>query len=429
MNKSIFFFFLNFYSLLIFSSYSTPILLLPALANQRSLDSVLVAIVFMAFPVGAFPASLIIGKLMRFYRKDRLLLIFNTIASVSRFCIGILYYIEDPTSFLVVAFFARLFTGVAEGSLIPIAYSFIPDLFPDDMMVKFGILEIWGSVGTIMGAPLSSMIYEELGYFAVFAIMSTSNLIIGMLIIMFFLKSDSLVSFKKSEKSSLPMKEALFKNKSVLLNFFYLFIFFFPNFMILTGYQNYLDTLTSSLCVSSIIYSLILVGMILGVFVIKWLYQKKYEKKMLFIFGISIILALTLYGPDPFFGITDNISKMLLIGFSFLVAGTAMEVIFLIITKVMITELLEVFPEDKELCADFANGLYTACFTLDQFVAPMTGSVLNNYLGYARTGTCYAMITLIYFLLYWAFIGKKPSNYDNMVEEKEEERGQPQTSS
>jgi len=418
MNKSIFFFFLNFYSLLIYSSYSTPILLLPALAAQRSLDSVLVAIIFMAFPLGAFPASLIIGKLMRFYKKDRLLLIFNTVASLSRLCIGILYYIEDPTVFFVVAFLARLFTGLAEGALIPITYSFIPDLFPDDMMVKIGTIEIWGSMGIIIGAPLSSMIYEEVGYFLVFAIMASLNLIIGMLIIICFLNSEFLVSFKKSEKNSLSMKEAFFQNKSLLWNFFYLFIFAFPYNIILTGYQNYMDTLTSSLLVSSIIYSLLLVGMILGVFVIKFK-KKKYEKQMLFINGIITILALVFYGPDPVFGITDNVSKIVLIGFAFLVAGTAMEVIFLIMTKVMISDLLEVFPEEKELCTDFANGLYLACFTLDQLFAPLVGSILNSYLGYASTGTCYALIALIFFLLYWIFIGRKP-DYDHMVEEKEE---------
>ncbi len=56
----------------------------------------------------------------------------------------------------------RFLTGVAEGALIPITYSFIPDLYPDDFMVKFGNLEIWGSIGTIMGAPLSSLIFAQL---------------------------------------------------------------------------------------------------------------------------------------------------------------------------------------------------------------------------------------------------------------------------
>ena len=130
MNKDLFFIFLNIYSLLVFSAYSTPILLLPSLAADRSISNICLAIIFSAFPIGAFPASIAIGKLMRFYRKDKLLLFFNIVSSLSRFSIGLLYFIEDSTWFLVVAFIARFFTGVAEGALIPITYSFIPDMFP-----------------------------------------------------------------------------------------------------------------------------------------------------------------------------------------------------------------------------------------------------------------------------------------------------------
>lgn len=418
MNKDLFFIFLNIYSLLIFSAYSTPILLLPSLATERSVNSICLAIIFSAFPMGAFPASILIGKLMRFHRKDKLLLVFNVISCCSRFSMGLLYYIEDPTWFFILGTVARFITGLAEGALIPITYSFIPDLFPDDMMVKFGILEIWGSVGTIMGAPLSSLIYEQLGYFPVFAIMSSANLIIGMFIIIVFLKSDSILSFKKAEKDSLPLKDALFNKKSILLNFFYLFIFFFPNFMIQTGYQNYMETLTSSLYISAAIYSLILVGMIVGVYIIKKCYSQKYERKIMFFFGLLIIIALTFYGPDPIYGITDNTLEIIIIGISFFVVGIAIEVIFLIITKILINELLDVFPGEKELCADFANGMFVASFTLDQFLGPYFGSFVNEYMGYERTGTFFAMMISVYFCLYWNLTGKT-REYNTMVEEAE----------
>ena len=77
--------------------------------------------------------------------------------------------------------------------------------------------------------------------------------------------------------------------------------------------------------------------------------------------------------------------------------GLAIEVIFLIITKKLINELLEVFPLDKELCTDFANGLFTSGYTFDQFLGPITGSLMNNYFGYNRTGTIYAIFSLFIF--------------------------------
>lgn len=420
MNKNIFFIFLNFYSLLVFSSYSTPTLLLPIVSADKSVSSMMLALIFSAFPIGAFPASIAIGKLMRFYKKDKLLLIFNTISSLSRLSIGLLYYVDDPTTFVIIGFIARMATGIAEGSLIPITYSFIPELFPDEMMVKYGILEIWGSVGIIIGSPLSSILYESFGYFAVFCIMASINLFVGMFIIIYFLRSDEIVRFKDSSKNSLPMKQALFSNSAVILNFLYLFFFFFPNFMIQTGFETYFETLTSNLYISAFVYSLILVGMVLGVYAIKYFYKKEYEKRMLFIFGLTVIFALTFYGPDPSFGITDSTTKIILIGIAFLIAGIAIEVIFLIITKALINDLLQVFPGEKELCADFANGLFTASFTLDQFLAPLVGDVLNETVGYDRTGFCYSTACLMFFIVYWAVMRKAKNNYDNMVEEVEE---------
>ena len=419
MNKSIFFFFLNFYSFLVFSSYSTPTLLLPTLCAKRSLGSFYVTLIFIAFPISAFPASLTIGKLMRFYRKDRLLLIFNTIASISRFSVGLLYFIEDSTLFFILAFLARLFTGAAEGALIPIAYSFIPELFPEEIMVKYGIMKFWGSMGEILGSPLSSLIYEELGYFAVFAIFGAVNFVIGMFIIVVFLGSESLVKFTTAEKNTLPLKDALFKNKAVLLNFFYLFMNLFPCYMIGTGFQIYLSTLTSSLTVSAIIYSCISIGMVLGIFGVKSFYKKNLDKNFLGFFGLMMVVALAFFGPDPIFGITDSVTKLVLIGVAFLAAGIAMEVIFLIIIKIFIKELLKVFPGENELCTDFANGLYMSCYTLDQFVAPIVGSSLESILGYDRTGMCYGMISLTYFVIYWVWRKGEEEKYENMVEEEE----------
>lgn len=419
MNKTLFFYSLNLYSLIVFSAYSTPILLLPSLAAQRSLSSFSVALILMSFPIGAFPSSLLIGKLMRFYKKSQLLMVFNALASVSRFCMGLLYYIDDPTYFMLFAFFSRLLTGISEGMLIPITYSFIPDLYPNDSMEKLGILEIWGSVGAVLGAPMATLIYSQLGYVMVFTIMSSINLVVGMFIISCVLDNFPFVSFDKSDKEMLPLKKAIFTNKEVLLAFFYIFIFHFPTYMIQTGFQNYMATLTDNLIVSAVIYSLILVGMIFGVVWIKYGHSQKFERITLKISGLLIILAVWFYGPDPVFGISDDTTKIILIGGSFLVVGAAVEVIFLIVTKVLRIELLVVFPGENELCADFANGLYLACYTLDELLAPMTGSILNNYLGYERTGGFYGILALVYFVVYWSFTRKiTEEGYDNMVEEK-----------
>jgi len=420
MNKTNFFLFINIYSLLLYTSHSAPTIFFPNLANARNLNTMLIGLFFSAFPVGSFPASLYIGKLMRFYQKDRLLLIFHVFLNLARLCVGILYYIEDVQLFFVVAIFSRFFTGVAEGCVTPLLYSYIPELFPEDMMVKFGILEIWGSTGVILGGVFTSYIYEQFGYFAVFWITSTLNLVFGTLIIIFGLKSQRIQILNSDEKKALPMRAALFQNHAVMWNFFYLFFMFFPNYMILPGYELYVKTLSNNVYVASIIYTFIFLGMIIGVFLISKFYHDKNKSKFLFYFGILLIIALFFFGPDSLFGFADIHIQLCLIALAFLITGIVMEGVFLIISKTIIHDLLEVFPEDQNLCADFANGLFTACFSLDQLIAPLVGSFLNMYLGYANTGACFSvLILMVFFVGYWIiqYYMRKKGSYDEMNEE------------
>lgn len=411
---------MNIYSMIIFSSYSTPILLLPILAKLKSISNFEISLILSSFPIGAFPASILIGKLMRFHKKDRLLLLFTVISFVARFTMGTLYFIEDNTVLVAVGFLARMIAGIAEGALIPIIYSFVPELFPKEMMEKMGILEIWGSIGVIIGSPIASILYEQFGYFSVFCIMSSFNLVVGFLIITLFLKSDMIVEFKASEKPSMPIKQALFSNKAVLLNSFYLFLFFFPTYMIQTGYENYFTSyLTDNLYLAAFVYTLILFGMVIGVYFIKYFFQKQYKKKMFFISGIVVIVALFFYGPDPFFNIRNTAFKISLVGAAFFFVGFATEIIFLIVTKQLILDLLVVFPNEKALCGDFAIGIYAACFALDQFLGPIIGDFLNTILSYERTGSFFSLILIIFMIIYWGIMRNEENPYEDLVEEEE----------
>ena len=294
-------------------------------------------------------------------------------------------------------------------------------------MVKFGILEIWGTIGLILGCPLASGLYGPFGFFGVFTFISSINLIMGMFIIICFLRTDEIVSFKSEEKKAFPMKTALFENKWVLLNFFYLFAFNLPTDIIVPGYQAFSAFLTAnladSLLVSGIIYSLSLVGMVIGVFAVKTFDIKSYEKRMLFIFGILIMIVLMFYGPDPLFNITESTTAIIFVSFAFILAGISIEIIFLIISKEIINELLFVFPNEKELCSDFATGMYTACFTLVQFFGPLLGSFLNMYFGYQRSCTFLAFLILPFFTVYWLIFRLKTTE-DNQKKEDETEEAE-----
>ena len=418
MNKSFLFLCLYFYIFMVFSIYSVPILLFPILAATQSTTTYFTAIVLSAFPLGSFPASLIAGKWLKFYKKYKVLFVAHVFFSFTILTFGLLNFIDDPYLFFIVAFFSRFIGGFSEGVIITIAYSFISDIYPDDTVVKIGMLETACTIGMMMGAPIAGLLYMMLGYLGVFASWSTFIFLFGFFIILFALRKHEMVVFDSEVKKSLPIKEIM-KSKSVLLNFFYSFAFLFPLTMISPGYSTYMSTLTSNLYVSGFIYAFSCFGLMTGVLILKYLSnQRKYEKKMLFALAISSIIGLNFFGPDPMFGITDDNTKIILIGISFYITSIAGEVIYLLLYPILNDDVLEIFPAEKELCIEFVNGLSTAIFSLDEFLGSLIGGFLNDILGYNRTGTFYAIVALIYFILYWTCMRQK-KNYDIMNEDLE----------
>lgn len=402
METLTFFIFLNILTAMIYSEYSAPILLFPELAASRFLSTIEIGFIFSAFPVGAFPATLIIGNKMRFYKKQNLLLIFFSLSCLSRFILGIVYYIEDPVTFFTISFLARLFSGMAEGAALPVLFSFIPELYPKDMAIKYGILELGGLVGNCLGGPLAAMIYSFSDYFSVFTYMSFVNLIIGNSIIYFCLRGYDNV-YDQSEKKALPMREALFSNPNVIWNTVYLGLTSLPYYMLQSSYDLYISTLTQEKWIQSLVYSMIVLGMSLGVFVLMKFEFTHYQNQILFYSGIAEIIFGTFLGPDLIYGIEDNTTKLILIGISLFIVGFSLDIIFINLTKILIDDLLEVFPEETDLCSDFANGLYFAGFNLDEFVGPIFGGLIYHYMGYESIGTIYSLVLLVFFVNYWIF--------------------------
>ena len=61
----------------------------------------------------------------------------------------------------MISMICRCITGFSEGVIIPILYSFVPKLYPNDIMVKIGYLEMYGSIGIIIFAPFASFLKEN----------------------------------------------------------------------------------------------------------------------------------------------------------------------------------------------------------------------------------------------------------------------------
>ena len=209
-------------------------------------------------------------------------------------------------------------------------------------------MEIGGLIGAAAGASIASLIFENLGFLFSFGILALCNLIFGTFIIVFVVKKDNIQDIKILPQSEeLNMKDVLFKNAGVLLNFFANSLCAGPNFLIMVGFKIYVKSLVDNEYVISFIISLLWIGSIFGVLVFKLVYKIEHENKLLFIVGLMEIVVLPFYGPDPLFLITDSTACLVLMGLAFFLTGIAMEITFMITIKKLLVELLKVFPRKK----------------------------------------------------------------------------------
>lgn len=409
--------FLDLYVLLIYTAYSAPTLLFPQLAKKVGLNYILIGICFSSYPLSAFFGSYLICKIMKDYKKTNLLLIFNTLGSLARLSFGFLGYIDNQASFFILALFSRSLTGFAEGCLTPIIYSFVPEYCPvyQEMMMEIGIMEAGGLIGAAAGAPIASLIYENFGYFSTFEVLAFCNFLFGAFIIVFVVNKGTIQDIKiLAQSEKLNMKDLLFKNAGVLLNFFANSLFAGPNFLIMVGFEIYIKSLIDNEYWISFIISLLWIGSIFGVLIFKLVYKIEYENKLLLTVGLIEILVLPFYGPDPFFAITDKTACLVLMGLAFFLTGIAMEITFMITTKKLLVELLKVFPEKKELCIDAANSMYAASFKFIEFVVPIIVGLLLESVSYSRISTIYDIILLLFFCLYWFKIDLNDNQYSTI---------------
>lgn len=235
--------------------------------------------------------------------------------------------------------------------MIPIVYSHVPDLYPNDYLVKYGILELMGSVGIIIGAPIATFLYNFFSFFWVFAGFGIFNLVCGTMIILAIYYNQS-ISAAQEESRALPFIKTFF-SPGITLNFLYLAIFAIPNYMILSGLEEYVTTLSNNLNITAVVYSSIFVGLLLGVLFIQFFYVEKHKFTIVFISGLIEIAFLSFYGPEPLYGIEDPHLKLILIAVSFLICGIMGDIIFLIMTDILLNELLKLYPQEAKFVQRF----------------------------------------------------------------------------
>ena len=403
-----------------FTGYGLPITLYPAIALERGWSASWVGVVFGLFPFGGFFTSCLAGKIMRFYKKDKLLLIFLIITCVSKFLFGCVYFIEDSNTFLIVSIVARLILGFSFTAFQTVSISLIPETWPDQIVQKLSYYELFLNCGLISGPLLGSALNYFLNFFWVFAILSALHLVLGLFGIFYFLKIDQVKTFMQT-KESLDMTKIV-TNSTLMIQFFFQSLFLGSVMFISSGFENHIIyNLGSTQSMSAMIYTLLMIGFCISLLIVNKVYKSGDSRRGYFLLGsIMIIVFNNLFGPDPWLGITDQTAELVCVAIAFFMVGVSQGIIAVLLVPEYKDILRVIFPDEpEELLVDMSPALYLSAYSLAEFANSIIGGIIIDDLGFVWTSVVYSAVLIVYFVIYWGNQWRVMKSYKPMVEERE----------
>lgn len=403
-----------------YTGYGLPVTLYPQIALAHGLDSTLTGVVLGLFPLGGFFISCLTGKVMRFYRKDKLLIFFLVGTCISKFVFGCVYFIDDENWFLVVSILSRLTLGFCFTAFQTICISLIPEAWPNQIVEMLSYYTLFLNCGLIAGPILGSLIAYFLNFFWVFTIFTAIHFVIGMFGILKFLKIEGISQFLEKRKS-LEFSKIL-GDSTVMILFLFQTLFFGSILFISSGFENYIIYDlggTQSLCAG--IYCLNMIGFCISLFAVNKIKNANAKKKILFLLGsLGIIVFNNLFGPNPLFGIKDTQDELICVALGFFMVGVCHGLMAVLLVPEYKDILRVIFPNDaEELIVDMAPALYLSAYSLAEFANAIVGGIIIDEIGYVWASVIYSVVLCFYFVIYWGKQWDLERNYAKMVEEEE----------
>lgn len=403
-----------------FTGYGLPVTLYPAIALAHGLNSTWTGVVLGLFPFGGFFTSCLAGKVMRFYKKEKLMIIFLVGTCISKFIFGAVYYITDSNWFLLVSVVSRLTLGFCFTAFQTISISLIPETWPNQVVEMLSYYELFLNCGLIAGPLLGSLIAYFLNFFWVFAIFSVFHFVVGLFGIIKFLRIEGISQFLE-ERKSLELSKML-SDSTLMTQFFFQSLFLGSVMFISSGFENYIiDDLGGSQTLCALIYCLNMFGFCISLLIVNKIYKITPKRKGWFLIGsIMIIVFNNLFGPDPFLGITDTNDEIICVSVAFFMVGVSQGMIAVLLVPEYKDILRVIFPnEPEELLMDMAPALYLSAYSLAEFANSIIGGIIIDEIGYVWTSVIYSIVLCVYFVIYWAKQWSLRQNYAKMVEDTE----------
>ncbi len=200
-----------FLNLFLSATYSMPFSIFPVVALDRQISLGMVGLIFSLFPLGSIIISLLFAKMMKIWGRVRLLIITSVLLGISTFIFGAIIYIEDNTTFIVIACVSRVIQGMACGGFCTVAYAIIALLYRDSILEKETYMVLFFTIGVAVGPVIGGVLYEHVNYeFPNYVFALISFLSIPMVLLIPSQADGTKDENKKSTKIGIFMKNSRF---------------------------------------------------------------------------------------------------------------------------------------------------------------------------------------------------------------------------
>ena len=401
----------------------------PDVAIKKGVGTDIIGYVFAAHPIFSFLFSLLMGKMMKFWGRKKILVMGLLFQSMGLATFGAVIHVEEKIPFVLISALARIIQGIGFACYGSVAYGYLPLLYPDSVEKKISYMEILTGVGLMLGPLIGGLLYSLGGYECPFYFMAGFFFLITPVMLGRLPPDVKEVKKDKEEvaENVKPISVARFLfNKRMFMAFLIVVI---PNsaFGVLQPtFTNHMHQFTDNTMVISIMFSVGTFAYALSMPMMACL-PKRLDRRIWLMIGLILnSLSGFLLGPEPLLNFPHNIA-FVIIGISLLGVGCAFSMV------PSIPEFMDVgskiYPNEKVAVGDMSSGLFNSAYSAGALIGPIVGGYLDSNFGFARTESLLGLFIFCYFLLYLTVGGsflalgslfKKPTDKVRLLDEDEQ---------
>ena len=387
-----------FLNLFLSATYSMPFSIFPPVAMSRDVPLGMVGLIFSLFPLGSIVISLLFAKMMKVWGRIKLLVITSVLLGISTLIFGLIIYIEDNVTFIIVACVSRVIQGMACGGFCTVAYAIIALLYRDSILEKQTYMTLFFTVGVAVGPVIGGVLYENVNYqFANYLFAGISFLSIPTV----FLIPASADGAQDEEKK--PTKMTNFVKNSRFLFTVGLIVVNFSGFtFIYAAIVKHMETFGCGPTTAGFFIAEITLSYFASMVLLNFLPKKIDRRVWLFLGCLLEFISFFLAGPEPYLGFPKSL-VFVAIGLFLVGFGGGLSILPILPELIDIGEFH--VKEDKEAVGDMASAFNNMGFQVGEFFGPILGSQFTSVVGFEHGCSLYSIVILIYLATYM-FFGK-----------------------